>query len=71
MGAETVRPAQIRSWGYCRSSGVGEIEHVERFNAARPVHMIFRLDKRPVLPGKMILTGYVDNLLVFANFDVN
>jgi hypothetical protein len=38
--------------------------------AARPFNMIFRLDKMPVLPGKMVLTGYVDNLLVFANFEV-
>jgi hypothetical protein len=38
--------------------------------AARPFRMIVRLDKNPVLPGKMILTGYVDNLLVLANFDV-
>jgi hypothetical protein len=38
--------------------------------AARPFNMIFRLDKKPVIPGKMVVTGYVDNLLVFANFDV-
>jgi hypothetical protein len=38
--------------------------------AARPFNMIFRLDKVPVLPGKMVVTGYLDNLLVFANFDV-
>jgi hypothetical protein len=38
--------------------------------AARPFNMIFRLDGRPLLPGKMVVTGYLDNLLVFANFDV-
>jgi hypothetical protein len=38
--------------------------------AARHFNMIFRLDKLPVLPAHMVLTGYVDNLVVFANFDV-